>query len=413
MANSDYDVVVIGGGAAGIAAARRLHEAGVNCLLVEARDRLGGRALTLGVAGYALDVGCGWLHSADRNPWVEIAERQGRSVDKTPPPWAQRPSLPHGFPLEEQKQFIDALNAFFARQSAAAKKLDRAASTLLEPGNPWNGLIGAINSYISGGELPQLSVIDLENYDATHMNWRVAEGYGTAIAAHGANVPVAFDCAARAIDHGGTRITIDTTKGKLTAGQVIVTLPTTMIADETLKFTPALQSKIEAARGLPLGLADKLFLALDNAEEFPKDSRVFGHHDRAATAVYHMRPFGRPMIEAYFGGDNARHLERGGEQAFFDFAVSELTGIFGAGFAKRVRPIAMHRWGADPFAGGSYSYAKPGQAPMRSRLAETVDGRLFFAGEACSVHDYSTANGAYLTGIAAADQVLAARKPRP
>ena len=92
MANSDVEVVVIGGGAAGVAAARRLHRASIRCLLVEARPRLGGRAWTVhDSAGHALDLGCGWLHSADRNPWV--ARRPGSralSIDKTPPPWMNR-----------------------------------------------------------------------------------------------------------------------------------------------------------------------------------------------------------------------------------------------------------------------------------------------------------------------------------
>src|SRR5574340_848934 len=127
MARDDYDTVIIGGGAAGIAAAHRLHESGVTCLLIEPRERLGGRAFTEMHGGFPIDLGCGWFHSADRNPWVAIAERQGRTFDRTPPPWAQRPSLPYGFPIEQQREFIDAMNAFFARQAAAAKETDKPA----------------------------------------------------------------------------------------------------------------------------------------------------------------------------------------------------------------------------------------------------------------------------------------------
>ena len=160
--------------------------------------------------------------------------------------------------------------------------------------------------------------------------------------------------------------------------------------------------------GLPLGLADKLFLALADAEEFAKDTRLFGRTDRSATAGYHMRPFGRPMIEAYFGGSLAAELETGGEAAFVDFALDELTGVLGSAFARRVKPIALHSWGADPFARGSYSYALPGRADCRAILAASVYERLFFAGEACSCADFSTAHGAYRSGVAAAEQVIAA-----
>ncbi|HZT25703.1 MAG TPA: NAD(P)/FAD-dependent oxidoreductase [Pseudolabrys sp.] len=412
MANSDVDVVVIGGGAAGIAATRRLHEAGVRCRLIEARARLGGRAFTVFCGGYPLDLGCGWLHSADRNPWVAIAESQGRTIDKTPPPWAERPSLPHRFPIEEQEQFIGALNAFFDRVHAAGNRPDRPASELLEPDCRWNGLIGAINTYISGVELPSVSTHDLNNYGATNVNWRIVEGYGTTIVAHAAELPVTLECAAHTIDHRGTRLRVETSCGTLSADQVIITVPTDLIADETLRFLPALPAKIEAARGLPLGLADKLFIALQQADEFPRDSRVFGRTDHVETGAYHLRPFGRPMIEVYLGGRNAARLEKGGDEAFFDFAVAELTGVFGNAFAKRLTPLRIHRWGHDPFARGSYSSALPGHAGDRAKLAAPIDDRLFFAGEACSLRDFSTAHGAYLTGLAAADAVLAARMRR-
>ena len=97
MAGSDTAVVIVGGGAAGIAAGRRLRDAQVDCLVVEARQRLGGRAWTVGDgAGFAIDLGCGWLHSADRNPWADIAQAQGRSIDKTPPPWTRRSATMRG-----------------------------------------------------------------------------------------------------------------------------------------------------------------------------------------------------------------------------------------------------------------------------------------------------------------------------
>jgi len=132
--------------------------------------------------------------------------------------------------------------------------------------------------------------------------------------------------------------------------------------------------------------------------------------DRVATAGYHIKPFGWPIIEAYFGGCCAAALEAGGMAAFFDFAVAELVGVLGSDFATRVKPIRIHSWGGDPFALGSYSFALPGFADCRRTLAEPVDDRLFFAGEACSRHDFSTAHGGYFTGVAAADQVIAARR---
>jgi len=413
MANSDLEAVVVGGGAAGIAAARRLCHANVRCLIVEARSRLGGRAWTVaGPSGSALDLGCGWLHSADRNPWVAIAEEQQRTIDKTPPPWRLR-SLPYGFPGGGQRAFLEAQEQFFLRVSERAqnqKEPDFPTAALFAPGCRWNNLINAVGTYVSGAELERVSARDFDNFDDTGVNWRVVEGYGTTIATCGANLPVALDCAVLRINHSGKRLKIETTQGTIIADQVIVTLPSAILAEAEALFIPALPTKTRAAQGLPLGLTDKLFLSLEGAEEFEKDSRLFGATNRTATATYHLRPFGRAQIEVFFGGRLAAELEEDGEDAFFDFAVSELTHLFGNAFADRVRPIKIHRWAADPFSRGSYSYALPGMADCRTTLAAPVDGRLFFAGEACSPRHFSTAHGGWITGFAAATQIIAARQ---
>ncbi len=410
MTNNETEVAIIGGGAAGIAAGRRLRAAGIGCLLIEARPRLGGRAWTItDASGFALDLGCGWLHSANRNPWVAIAEEQGRTIDKSRPPWT-RPSLPIRFPLDAQQEFGAAFDGLYDRlESILAKGGDVPAAAGLEPGGRWNNLITAIGTFISGAEFGRMSARDFIDYQDSGVNWSVLEGFGATIAAAGGGLRVALDCPVRRIDHSGKRLRIDTAKGTIAADAAIVTLPSTVLADAEDLFWPALPEKANAARGLPLGLADKLFMALADADEFEPNSRVFGHTDRVATASYQIRPFGRPMIEGYFGGSHAAALEAGGERAFYDFALSELTGLFGNDFARRLSQIKLHCWGADPFARGSYSYALPGMTGCRAALAAPVDDRLFFAGEACSQGDFSTAHGGFHTGVAAADAVIALR----
>src|SRR3954453_6731783 len=174
MAESETEVAIIGGGAAGVAAARRLTDAGVPCILLEARERLGGRAFTTHIEGYALDYGCGWLHSADRNPWTRIAEVQGRSIDKAPPPW-MRVCRQSGFPLEEQKIFRDAQNAFFDRVDRAEDP-NRPSSDFLEPGGRWNALISAVTTYIAGAEPDRVAAGDFAAYEDSSVNWRIVEG---------------------------------------------------------------------------------------------------------------------------------------------------------------------------------------------------------------------------------------------
>jgi monoamine oxidase len=114
------------------------------------------------------------------------------------------------------------------------------------------------------------------------------------------------------------------------------------------------------------------------------------------------------VILGYYGGDCAASLEEQGLEATADFAVGELAGLFGNDIRKRLFPLAGSAWGAEKFSRGAYSMALPGHADDRASLAAPVDGRLFFAGEACSAADFGTAHAAYLTGEGAAKRAIAA-----
>jgi len=405
----EVDVIVIGAGAAGVAAARRLDGA-LSVVVLEARSRVGGRAWTLTHGGLPLDLGCGWLHSADENEWAGIAKTLGFDIDPTPPPWSRR-AHQLNFSAADQEDFSNAWDRFDDRvRDAGREGRDRAAAELLEPAGRWNGLLDALSTYVNGVELDRLSVQDFARYRNTGVNWRVAKGYGALIEAHAAPLDVRLDCPAALIDHAGPRLHVTTPRGTLAASAVIVTVPPTLIADGTLRFAPALPAKQKAAAALPLGLADKVFLGVDQPDALPVQTRLFGATDRTATGSYHLRPFGAPLIEGYFGGKLARELEQ--HDGFAAFAIDQLAALLGNDMRKRLHPIAASAWARDPWALGSYSHADIGCADLRAVLAAPVDDRLFFAGEACSIHDYSTAHGAYRSGVAAAEQVLQAMRAR-
>jgi monoamine oxidase len=408
--SSFYDVVVIGAGAAGIGAGRRLAKAGVSFVLIEARDRIGGRALTLTHERGAIDLGCGWLHSGERNVMTAMAEAMGFDVDRSRAPWT-RQSGDQGLSEPDQASFGKTFAAFERRvDEEAEKNPPAAASSYLEPGNRWTPMMNAVFSYISGTSLDHIDARDYARYEDTGVNWRVREGYGALIAALGAPLPVELATEAQCVDHSGQRLRVETSRGTIEANAVIVTLPTSLM--ESLRFTPDAPQKREAAVGLPLGCAEKLYLALDEPEIFPIDGHLFPRFDSADVGSYHLRPLGKPMIEVYFGGALARWLAEAGSAAMVDFARQELAGLLGSDFPRRLTALASSSWAVDPLACGSYSYAEPGCADMRAVLAAAVDGRVFFGGEACSRSRYSTAHGAFETGYDAAEQALAALTQR-
>lgn len=404
-----FDVVVVGAGAAGIAAGKRLQATKLKTVVIEARDRLGGRASSVPTAiGKQVDLGCEWLHSADINPWSDIAAGRGFTLDKTPPDWAGRVAIHHGAAANDA--WLAARNAFNEACEAAAREVqDCAASALLPENGRWNALLGAISTWANGTELERVSVKDWQRYANTQVNWRVLEGYGTLISSYGADLPVRFDTKVIAIDRRARTLRIATTRGDISARAVIVTVPTNLIADADLRFLPALPDKQAAAAGLPLGIANKLFLGLAGDEEPTATYRhLVGSTRRVATGNYQIRPHGWPLISCYFGGRLATELERAGAAAMAAFATDELAGIYGNDIRRRLRPLASSAWVTDPFARGSYSIALPGHVDDRAAYAAPVEERIFFAGEACSRDQFGTAHAAFTSGAAAAEAALRA-----
>jgi len=408
-----HDIVVIGGGAAGIAAARRLHEARADVLLVEASGRLGGRAHSVRVRGEILDLGCAWLHSADRNPWTRIALAEGFQIDRTPPGWrSQWRDL--GFPQDERAAFEAAYGEWRRRAESFVHGPDRPLSDFIPAASPWRPLVDAISGYANGATLADVSLHDWAAYEhaAGDDDWRLREGYGTLISAYGKRLPVRLDTPVSLIGHSGTVIRLTTPGGIIEADRVVVAVPTPILADADLRFDPPLEDKRNAAAALPLGLADKIFLGIRGGD-YPRNAHLIGNPHASHTASYQVGWLGQPVIEAFFGGDCAEAMERQDDRAAADFAIGELAGLLGNDWRLRLQPLARTRWRAERFIRGSYSHARVGQAGQRGVLATAHDDRLFFAGEACHPGDFSTAHGAYETGLAAAEQALAAqRRPR-
>ena len=403
---SDVDVAVIGAGAAGIAAARRLVEDGrVKVLVIEARERAGGRAWTVDADGIPMDLGCEWLHSADRNALAPLAKQLGFKINKERPNWTTRLRY-SGESEEAEADWIAEREAFYwAVHRLSQQPEDMPCSAALIPGGRWNALFDATSSWGNAVELDQISAKDNDRYEDSGINWRLYRGYGRLFEALADGLPIAYGTKARRIEHHGAALRVETSRGTVRAKRVIVAVPSVIIAEERLVFDPPLPDKLAAAAGLPLGLADKLFFHFDGGEDI-SERYLIGSTRRRETMSYQLRPMGRPRVNCFFGGRFAAELERDGFDAMVAFATEELIGLLGSDVRRQLRPLKASFWRQDEFARGSYSYAMPGHADDRAKLAMPVD-RLFFAGEACSLNFFSTAHGAYETGLAAATAALA------
>lgn len=410
---SQVDVVVIGAGATGIAAARRLLRPGLSVLVLEARDRIGGRAWTVRAEGEGLDMGCGWLHSADDNVLAGRVEAEGLTLDQTPPPWRTQ-AFDHEMTRADQAEFGEAFAAFDQRVTEAASLVragvgeDRPASDFFDPDCRWNPRMDAISGALNGARFAEVSSLNYDAYGDTGVNWRVREGYGRLIARLGEAVSsiTVTDCAVSRIDRSGPVLRLETNRGELTARIVILTVPNSLISSETIRIDPPVPALLEATAGVPLGLASKVHMTVRGAGDFQPDTQLWTRTDTAETGGYHLRPFGRPMIEAYFGADLAWGLEAQGPAALFDFAVSELVAALGSDMRRRLEAVAVSGWGVDHWSRGAYSHALPGHAADRAKLRTSVEDRIFLAGEATAPVYYGTAHGAWMEGERAADAAL-------
>lgn len=425
---AQHEVIVIGAGAAGLAAGARLHRAGIDVLVVEAAARTGGRAFTdTATFGVAWDRGCHWLHSASVNPLRAAADELGLAYLARGNRQARATHLGERWADEAEREAIwRAIDGGFAAiHQAGDEGRDIAASEVIDASSPWIRLIRHWATLMTATEVERVSTLDYAAYSDTAENYPVEKGYGALIQAVAVrtapDLPVVTGCPVSSVDWSGAGVALETPRGTLKAQLAIVAVPTSIVARGGLRFAPLLPSELaEAFEALPLGAAEKVAFLFDR-DVFGVEPTTYvdtldlAHPDRKPINFV-LNPFGAPMAVGQLGGDNAARLVAAGPAAMRDFGLAALKDAFGADIATQVVGVATTGWVADPLIGGAYSCALPGLAHMRTRLAgsnaEPLGERILFAGEAVSAHAYSTAHGAHESGLTAADAAFALLRGR-
>ncbi len=421
--SADFDVVVVGAGVAGLAAARALAEAGARCLVLEAGDRLGGRAFTefpATLGGAAFDHGASWLHAAERNPLVPIARAAGIPLASTQGDWTRQVMI-DGRPAtaEEKAAYAATWERFeaVARQRAAADPdttVDDAVAELR--GDPWLATVATWEaSLIAAADPRDLSVKDWHLNELSGGNLRVGGGLGAMVARtlH----PGAAELRLRT---PVTRIAWQTRDGLTLAGEfgavsartAIVTVSTGVLCAGHIAFAPALPAaQLAALDGLPMGLLSKVALPAAGADRLglPPGSSLYRRLDDPAerAVFFSLWSQGQAHAVGFFGGRAGWALAAEGADATAAFTREELRRLLGAAAMTTFGPeTVVTRWGTDPHFLGAYAYAKPGCVAARAAMDTPLAGRLWFAGEAwCTDGLAGTVGGAYLSGWRAATGV--------
>ncbi|MEQ8603787.1 MAG: NAD(P)/FAD-dependent oxidoreductase [Marivibrio sp.] len=415
----EADLVVVGAGAAGLAAAAAAQAGGLDVVLLEAKDRIGGRALTdaASLPSGPFDIGCHWLHDASENPFAAIALATGRRIRNTVHPGRMPRWLAVGGDIKGEAERAAAADynaaAFAAFAEAGAAGRDVAGATVLDASSPWYPIFRGWCSALMGVPPERLSTADYAANRDTGENWPVCDGYGALVAAAFADVPARLSTPVAKIDGTGARMRVETAAdGAIEAEDVILTVSTTVLASGAIEIAPGLPADLEAAiEACPLGHAERIGVALRRKIDGIPDQTAGHLFTKAGDQIGIMiHEFGRPELTGYLSGDLAKALGAAGEKAVFAVFRDALKEAFGADFENEIAAWTCSQWTGDPHIQGAYSAARPGEAHRRPRLREPAQERLFLAGEATHPERFASAHGAYMSGLRAVGQVRARRK---
>jgi monoamine oxidase len=407
--SGQIDVIIVGAGAAGIAAARRIAAAGRRCVVLEASDHIGGRCVTdTRTFGVPYDRGAHWIHLPDLNPLSRLAPR--RQVDIYPTPASQKVRI--GLRNAREGELEDFLAAQVRATRAiadAARKADvPCAQALPNDLGDWRPLVEfVLGPYNCGKDLAQVSAVDLAREAERNADAFCKQGFGALLALLAEGLPVQLSMPVKSIDSRGT-LRVETPKGTLTARAVIVTASTNVIASGRIQFTPDLPHRqIDAVARLSLGSYDHIALELKgNPLGLENDELVFEKSTDTHTAAILANVSGTPLCLVDVAGSFGRDLSAKGEAAMVDFAGEWLARLYGADVKKAIGRTQATRWNADPWTLGAASAAVPGGQAARRILAEPVSDTVWFAGEAAHETLWGTVGGAWESGERTAEAVL-------
>ncbi|HEY7296386.1 MAG TPA: NAD(P)/FAD-dependent oxidoreductase [Xanthobacteraceae bacterium] len=406
------DVVVIGAGAAGIAAARRLAAARLQVAVVEAMPRVGGRCITDTTSfDVPFDRGAHWLHVPEINPVAKLAALPG--IDIYPAPPGQRIRIGRRYAREaEMEDYLAALvRATTAIGEAARGRLDvSCAQALPKDLGEWRSTIEfVLGPFGCAKDLADVSAMDFARSSERDTDAFCRQGLGTLVARLATAIPVQLSTRVTRVNYGerfGCELL--TAKGQLRSRAVIVTVSTSVLASGRIAFDPDLPKRqLDAAASLKLGSYDHVALEIPgNPFDLRADELVFEKSSGPRTAALLGNSGGSTLCIVDVAGSFGRDLAAKGEQEMIAFALDWLSDLYGAAVKNSVKRRLATRWNQEPTALGAFSAAAPGSQGARRVLMEPVRNRLWFAGEAVHETLWGTVGGAWESGERAAAAVV-------
>lgn len=414
-------ILVVGAGIAGLAAARELVRRGNSVVVLEARNRIGGRIWTTRAMGIPVDLGASYIHGPLGNPISTLAKEFGVPLVEADEDNEMLYAAPHT-PLTEAQ--ADAMDAETTALCGAIEQLGEqieedisiADALASVPGGkaPSNGASWRLysdNVVEFGAELDRMSLFfgrDDEEFAGSDVF--LSGGYDQIPRGLETGLDVRLGHVVRVVeyDSGGVKITTD--RGTFNGDRAIVTLPLGVLKAGTVSFSPALPASTQGAIDrLAMGVLNKVVLKYA-APFWPEEGFFFGHLGQPVGEFPEFLNVqglaGAPVLMGLTGGDFARSTEQLDDESVVADAMTALREMFGATIPDP-EEFQVTRWASDPFSLGAYSFVPVGASSVNfDTLALPVTDRLLFAGEATSRRYRSTVHGAYLSGVEAANTIM-------
>ncbi|NWF63259.1 MAG: FAD-dependent oxidoreductase [Chloroflexi bacterium] len=418
------DVLVLGAGIAGLAAARTLTDKGLSVIVLEARNRVGGRTWTDSSLGVPLDLGASWIHGVNGNPITKLAKEFGAKTAPTDGEnaiefAADGSELPGGAWEETETLFEDIYEEVAEIQERTDEDMSlQAAFDQVIAGRRLSGEdLRRLNYYI---HLVTALEYGADAKDLSLWWWDQDEEFGGEEVIFPGGYNQITDGLAKSLDirlgevvnivrYGADGVEVETSQGNYAAAQAVVTLPLGVLKQASVKFEPPLpESKQAAINRLGMGVLNKVYLKFPEVfwdaevETFSYLGEELGEWGDWLSFV----PFtGEPVLMAFHGGEKGFALEELSDDNIVAGAMQTLRVMFGGGIPEP-EGVLITRWGKDPFALGAYSHTPPfASGEDRGALAQPLGNVLFFAGEATSREYPGTVHGAYLSGVRAAEEL--------
>jgi monoamine oxidase len=449
MATHTTDVIVIGAGAAGLNAARLLTAAGLKVLVLEARDRVGGRVHTVldGLTGLPVELGAEFIHGVAPET-LDLARAAGLTpIEISGETWSSRGG--QGLSLVDEDDEDDALILERMSDPDIDDMSFKAFLALHFRGSKWKDARARLTSYVEGYNAARADTIGVASVrgmeaalaliDGDERDFKLAEGYGSLITALAgmidpAHGTIRLNTVVRAVQHTTEGVRVETTSPQgepaptYTARYAVITLPLGVLqappnALGSVRFEPPLTAKQAALDQLVMGSALRITFRVRSRfwEKLPNgpDLRYMSFllsDDPYVPVWWTPYPIQRPLLSGWVAGGKASKLVGKRESVVRERALMALASTLNLPLEtvqSEIESWYFHDWQTDPYARGAYSYARVGGWVGHTALAEPISDTLYFAGEATATDGHiGTVYGALTSGRRAAGEILAVRGRR-